>query len=205
MKDYKPVSTAAVISVVFAVASVASFLTPIGLSLTLPSLVCAVGSLSYGRRHPTAGRRLAIFSIGLCAWLLINVPITFYVAYTAESPIGYSRLDFAETSQSELLQTHLGKPVCLKGFPVITSWSSTPVTEMMFSPDGSRRDTKHAIAVQLKPGTSWELYGEPLAVSGILNKKSNSDHGEPKYILQHAVIRKSQTPFGIAPPAGEGC
>jgi len=102
MEDYQPVSTAAVISVVFAFASLASFLTPIGLCLTLPSLVCAVGALVDGRRHPTAGRRLAICSVGICTWLLINVPITFYVAYTAESPAGYARLDFAEVSQRRL-------------------------------------------------------------------------------------------------------
>lgn len=204
MEDYKPVSTAAVLSVGFAVASVTSFLTLIGLSLTLPSLACAISALLYGRRHPTAGRRLAVFSIGLCTWLLINVPIAFYVAYASESPAGYSRLDFAEISQGKSLQTHLGQPVCLKGFPVITSWSSTPVTEMMFSPNGSRRDAQHAIAVQLKPGTSWALYSEPLAISGILTENSNADDGKPRYVLQHAVIRKSQTPFGIAPPAGAG-
>lgn len=203
--DYKPVSAAAVISVVFAGASVVSFLTPIGLSLTLPSIVCAIASLSYGRRHPTAGRRLAILSIGVCSWLIINIPVRFYVAYTTESPAGFARIDFAETAKNQMLHTHLGKSVCLKGFPVISSWSSTPVTEMVFSPDGSRHDTQRAIAVQLKSGTSWALYGEPLAVSGVLTENPSSDRDEPKYILQHAVIRKSRTPFAIAPPAGEGC
>jgi len=76
---------------------------------------------------------------------------------------------------------------------------------MVLSPDGSRRDIQYAIAVQLEQGTSWKLYGEPLAVSGILVENVNSVTGEPGYVLQQAVIRKSQTPFDIAPPAGEGC
>ncbi|MCR9200262.1 MAG: hypothetical protein NXI04_16630 [Planctomycetaceae bacterium] len=205
MEDYKPVSTAAVISIVLAAVSVVSFLTPIGLCLTLPSLVCAVGALWSGSRHPAAGRRLAICSLGICTWLLINVPVTFYVAYKAESPAGYARLDFAEISERRLLPAHVGRLVCFKGFPVMSTWSSTPVTEMVLSPDGSRRDTQYAIAVQLEQGTSWTLYGEPLAVSGILVENVNFADGEPEYIFQQAVIRKSQTPFGIAPPAGEGC
>lgn len=203
MTDYRPVSLSAVISAVFALASVVSFLTPFGLGLILPSLACAAASLLYGRRHPTAGRRLAVFSVGVCCWLLINVPVKFYLAYTHESPTGYTRVDFAENAKDKRLDTYLGKPVCFKGFPVINVWSNAPVTELMFSPNGSRSDTEHSIAVQLRSGTSWRLYSEPLAVSGILVR--NKGEVGPKYLLQQAVIRKSKTPFDFAQPAGEGC
>ena len=197
---YKSFSTAAVISAVFALVSVVSFLMPGALVLTVPSLACAVMSLLRGRRYPVAGHRLAMLSIGVCTWLLINVPVTFYVAYKAESPVGYARLDFAEASRNQSLHTHLGKPVCLKGFPLMYSWGSGVVTEMFVSPDGNKRYSKHAIHVELKSGTSWSLYSEPLAVSGILVERQDPND-EVKYVLQDAVIRKSRTPFGIAMPA----
>ena len=198
--DYQPLSAWSVTALLLAVLALTGLLTPLAtFFFAVPAIFAAVIALFQIRKYQMVGRGLALSSMVFAGLLSILIPSWFAYLYRSEADSSYLRIDFHEVLQSDSFESLVGRDICLKGYPVLESWTNGPLTKFFVSPDGDERQKQIAIEVDLSPEKSRIVYFEPLAVSGRLVKFHSAAHGV-QYRLVNAVARKSRTPFEILAP-----
>ena len=100
---YRAVSRAAVVSLVFAILSLAGMLAPSMLLLCLMGLLFGTIALKNIRRYPTelTGKKMAKAGIILSATLLLAGTALHVYIYATEVPEGYQRISFSLLQPSE--------------------------------------------------------------------------------------------------------
>ena len=198
--DYQPLSAWSVTALLLAVLALTGLLTPLAtFFFAVPAIFAAVIALFQIRKYQMVGRGLALSSMVFAGLLSILIPSWFAYLYRSEADSSYLRIDFHEVLQSDSFESLVGRDICLKGYPILESWTNEPLTKFFVSPDGDERQKQIAIEVDLSPEKSRIVYFEPLAVSGRLVKFHSAAHGV-QYRLVNAVARKSRTPFEILAP-----
>lgn len=162
---YRVLSRAAVVSLVFAVLGISSFVVPFLVILPLIAFFAGVLALNSIKRFPDEllGKPLAQIGLALSAVLLVAAPAYHGYIYATEVPEGYSRVSFftlmSDTGQPDIptqdaLQWH-GKKVFIKGYVHPTSMSSYEAKKFVIVPDlgtccfGGQPPLTHMIEVTL--------------------------------------------------------
>lgn len=142
---YRTVSRAAVFSVVLAVASASSLLSPWMIVVPLCGIVCGVVALGNIKKFPLELSGTGLAKIGLAASAVLGVVSPSYhtYIYLTEVPDGYERVSFSTLStksyepdfpSQNALQLD-GKPIFIKGYIHPTSVSSSKAKKFILIPD----------------------------------------------------------------------
>jgi hypothetical protein len=142
---YRTVSRAAVFSVVLAVASASSLLSPWMIVVPLCGIVCGVVALGNIKKFPLELSGTGLAKIGLAASAVLGVASPCYhtCIYFTEVPDGYERVSFSTLStksyepdfpSQNALQLD-GKPIFIKGYIHPTSVSSSKAKKFILIPD----------------------------------------------------------------------
>jgi hypothetical protein len=198
--DYTPVSSTAVASAVCAALSVGGYLFPLLAMAALPAIVFGIIALVEIRKYGHIGRRLVTVGLPLSLTIAVGTAVLEAALYRSESPDGYRRVDFARN-----LDEYVGERICLKGYG---PWDGSGESQFSLSFNGSYRDMKNVVIVELANGDTWESELNGVAVSGRLERWPSIDDAEglPRYILKDAVLRPSRTVYQLAPRSlADGC
>ncbi len=187
--DYTPVSTAAVASAGCAALGVGSYLFPLLAIAALPAIAFGVIALIEIRKYGLLGRRLVTVVLPLSLTIAAGTAMLEAALYRSEAPDGYRRVAFARN-----LDEHVGERICLKGYG---PWDGSGESQFSLSLNGSCRDMKNVVFVELANGDTWERELNGVAVSGRLELWPSIDNAEglPRYILKDAVLRPSRTAY----------
>ena len=200
--DYRGLSNFAVAAIVIVPFSLVGVAIPVAAFCGFPAFFCAVVSLHEIHKYQLAGRRLALAAVVTSIIAITAIPYWHHSRYSSESLPGFQRANFAELAKKKELDSLVGKNVCLKGYSAWETWrSNEPMPTILLTPNGkTKQDT---ILVEWPRDLEWRFAFGPLAVSGTLARNPEWSEGSdvPRYILQKAVIRKSQTDYDIAPQA----
>ncbi|MBL8814581.1 MAG: hypothetical protein JNL58_01030 [Planctomyces sp.] len=198
--EYQSLSAWSVTALLLAVFAISGLLTPLAtFFFAVPSILAALFALFQIRKYQMIGRGLALSSMAFAGLLCVLIPSWFAYLYRSEADSSHLRIDFQEALQSDSFESLVGKDICIKGYPVLDSWTNEPLTKFFVSPDGDERQKQTAIEVELSPEESRVVHFEPLAVSGRLVRFHSAAQGV-QYRLVNAVARKSRTPFHIVAP-----
>jgi RNase P/RNase MRP subunit p29 len=220
-REYKPVSTLAVVAAVLAAAGAMAFVFVPFLAATGVSLLVAVAAWRGIARHELAGR--SVLAVGIvAATLTITLAPAWHayrhhlelVEYRAEALPGHRRLDFSKLMHDEehRLDRFDQERVCLKGYVLSASSRQLVLAPSTSSGFGAYKDDGRAITVEIPDGraitldipdiSEWVYH--PVAVSGRLVVDRDSDKSTARYRLVASLLTKSRTGRDLRPRGG-GC
>jgi hypothetical protein len=163
--DYKALSRAAVISVIFGLFGFLAWESPYLIVLPLLAVVLALSGLSAIRRFQDelTGKKIALAGLSLGSLMIVVAPIKHTYVYLTEVPDGYERVSFSAlkspTGAPDLPTAEAvrldGQKIFLKGYIHPTSLSSKNSKSFILVPDwatccfGTQPPLTHMIEVHL--------------------------------------------------------
>lgn len=210
LREYRPVSKSAVVSMALGIASLFAALFPqllpfCGLATVCGIVIwCRLGVVTErvtGREGAMAGTIMSALAMS------VGTTVAWW-GYLAEAPHDVIRLDLGKLAAkpssvsnngppilSPSAKAHLGQLVCLHGhaFPTKASQTSEVIVDAN-EPTNSFGVTwkpEKSVLVQMKEGTSWAYDHRRLAVLGVLERNPDfeTDPTQPVFKLTNARIR----------------
>ncbi len=206
--EYSPMSSLAIVSALLGFAGLLGLVAPEFALLALPGIATGLAASFAIRKYRLNGIRLARAGIALSLIFSLLTPVWHVTRFNSEALPGYERMDFSSlaTADDQHLEPLIGKKVCLKGYAIPNGMVA--VSKFFLSPDGSIKNAKKLVIVELPEGTSWDWQGGAIAVSGTLVRAStvNQDPKILRFVFRASSVRDSKTRFDLAPRAPwEGC